>query len=85
MDELIANDPECFVALMQAVPACMPEAMRDSGRWDDEGRGQLRGASGVEASDPHWWLLCSNAAKLHFCLRRIPSIAIMALRGSLAP
>lgn len=66
MNELIANDPECLGALMQAGTACTPEAMRDSVRWDDEGRGQLRGASGVEAPGPHWWLLCSNAAKLHF-------------------
>lgn len=85
MDELIANDPECPGALMQVAPVCTPEAMRDSSRWDDDGRGQLRGTSGVEAPEPHWRLLCSNAAKLHFCLRRIPRIAIMALRGSLAP
>lgn len=54
MDELIANDPECLSALMQAAHACTLEAMRDSGRWDDEGRGQLRGASGAEVPEPHW-------------------------------
>lgn len=54
MDELIANGPECLGALMQAAHARTPEAMRDSGCWDDEGRGQLRGAPGAEAREPHW-------------------------------
>lgn len=85
MDELIANDPECLGALMQAVPparrrrCAIPAAGRTRGAASCAVHRRWRRRSRIGGFCVQMQLSCI------FCLRRIPRIAIMALRGSLAP
>lgn len=85
MDELIANDPERAGALMQAAHACTLDAMRDSGRWDDEGVRPAAGCIGGGGAGAALVTFVFKCNLVTFCLRWIPNIATMALRGDLSP
>lgn len=52
----VSPDGTCVAIVERAsgvVHPCSEEIMRDTGCWDDEGRGQLCGASWVELRGPY--------------------------------